>query len=421
MSYVLADCNNFYVSCERLFNPKLEGIPVVVLSSNDGCIVARSQEAKALGFQMGEPYFKIRDFCERHGVVVFSSNYELYGDISQRIMQVLGEMAPEIEIYSIDEAFLKYPSHITAEELYATCLQLRRMVKKWVGIPVSFGIAPTKTLAKVANNMAKKDRELGIFDLSDLEKQRRILEEYEVGKVWGIGRKLKERLSRIGIHTALQFSDLDPVLVRRQMGVVGERMLWELRGVSCLDLDKIAPKKSITCSRSFGRIVTEFSELAEALSTFVNSACIRMREQESCASALSVYLESILDSHEGTRRYFSLLTSFDIPTCDTPQMITAAKGCLKRLYSESERYKKCGVILLDLIPENAVMSDLFLGAPDPKRRTMIHTVDALNARFGKNTLFYGAMGVNHSWRVRCDRASRHYTTDWADLAIAQAY
>lgn len=418
MSYfILADCNNFYASCERVFNPKLEGCPIIVLSNNDGCVVARSQEAKKLGIKMGEPYFKIKDFCSRMRVQVYSSNYPLYGDLSQRIMNILGEATPEMEIYSIDEAFLKYPGYMTPDALFSKCIELKRLVKKWVGIPISLGIAPTKTLAKLANDYAKKEQSTGVFDISSPNLRKEILQKYPIEDVWGIGSAFRDKLRGLGVQTAWDFQEMDPLIVRRKMGVCGERILLELQGISCLALEEASPKKSISCSRSFGKVVIEASELAEALSTYVNTACIKLRRQRSCSKALCVYLEALNDEKLGTRRHYSLITSFSMPTNDTSKMITAAKSCLKKLFCEKERYKKCGVILLDLIPEEDIEADMFLGSIDTKRSAFMHTVDALNRHFGKNTLFFAAMGTNPLWQMRSDKRSRQFTTCWEDLAI----
>lgn len=419
-SFVLADCNNFYVSCERLFNPKLEGSPVIVLSNNDGCVVARSQEAKLLGIKMGAPYFEIKDFCSRMNVHVYSSNYRLYGDISDRVMDILSHVAPEIEIYSIDEAFLRYPSSIVPEILSLECIELRRLVKKWTGIPISLGIAPTKTLAKIANSLAKKEHSSGIFNfnLSSLQK---ILQDYPVEDIWGIGSRWKKKLHAMGIYTAGELREQDPCRIRRQMGVVGERMLWELRGISCLTLEEeAAPKKSITCSRSFGKIVTTASELTEALATFTSTACEKLRKQHCCAQAIYVYLQASLDAKAGTRQQYGIALSFPEPIQDTFLMISAAKQCLTKLFHKNERYKKCGVILLDLIPEDQAHPDFFLSSSRPKRKLLMAALDAVNARYGKNTLFSGSMGVNHEWRIRCDKRSPHDTSSWHCLPIAFA-
>lgn len=420
MSYfVLADCNNFYVSCERLFNPKLEGFPVIVLSNNDGCVVARSQEAKKLGIKMGDPYFKIKEFCSHMNVMVYSSNYKLYGDISHRVMSILSEIAEEIEIYSIDEAFLTFSAQITPKSIFSQCMELKNKIKKWVGIPISLGIAPTKTLAKIANDLAKKERKQGVFDLTLPSLQQEVLQDYPVEEIWGIGSRLKERLYAMEIRTAWQLREMEPTVIRCKMGVIGERMLWELRGMSCLSIEETAPKKSISYSRSFGKILSNPIDLAEALSTYVSEACVKLREQNSCAKAICVYLESMMDAKQGIRRHDSMTSSFPLPTNDTPQMITAAKQCLEKMFSSKEHYKKCGVILLDLISEEQVLPDLFLDAVNPKRKKLLDTIDSLNSHYGKNTLFYGATGIEQSWKMRSDRCSQHYT-EWKSLPIVLA-
>lgn len=418
MSFVLVDCNNFYVSCERLFNPRLEGRPVIVLSNNDGCVVARSQEAKRLNIKMGAPFFQIKDLCKQRDVVVYSSNYALYGDISRRVMNILSERAPEIQIYSIDEAFLKYPSSISPEALFTQCAEMRQAIKKWVGIPTSIGIAPTKTLAKIAGDFAKKDS-AGVFSLHSKEIQDRILEAFPVEEIWGIGRNLAAKLHVLGIYTAQQLRDAEPAMIRKKMGVVGERIVWELRGVSCLSLEKVKPKQSITCSRSFGRAIEDPLDLAEALASFVNTACIKVRRQKSGAQALCVFLEAG-EVQAGRRQVYSTAVSFAMPTNDTSQIISAAKRCLASLFYKGLRYKKCGVILMDLIPMEDILPDLFLGSPDPKRERLMHLVDSVNARFGKDALFYAAMGVKQHWRARSSNRTRQYTTNWDDLALAKA-
>lgn len=418
--FALVDCNNFYVSCERLFNPKLEGRPVVVLSNNDGCIVARSAEAKLLGFKMGEPFFKIKDLCKQHGVVVYSSNYQIYGDLSQRIMRILSEMAPDIQIYSIDEAFLTYPIAMSTEEVFAHCAEIRRIIKKWVGIPTSIGIAPSKTLAKVANDLAKKDKTHGVFSLNSFSAQEAVLKKFPIEDVWGIGCNLKRKLNLLGVYTAWEFREMDPIFIKRQMGVVGERMLWELRGLSCLSLEEASPKKSISCSRSFSKVIMDLPDISEALSTFANTACIKLRQQNSCAKAICVYVEAVLDSKTGARSHHSTVVSFPMPTNDTPFVISAAKRGLAGLFCKGQRYKKCGIVLLDLIPEANVVPDLFLGGCSPKRQKLMKTVDGLNAHFGKNTLFFGAMGVNSNWKSRSEKRSLQFTTCWEELPLVRA-
>jgi DNA polymerase V len=417
--FILADCNNFYASCERLLNPKLENKPVIILSNNDGCVISRSQEAKDLGIKMGEPFFKIKFFCVRAKVFVFSSNFRLYGDISSRIMSVYAEMAPELEIYSIDEAFLKYPSSLSSADIIEAAEVLRNTIKRWVGIPISLGIGPTKTLAKVANDMAKKTQ-VAILDLTSKERRNKIFETYPIGNVWGIGRQLESKLNSLNIYTVADYINSDPTFIRKKMGVVGERMYYELHGKSCLDLCEVVSKKSITCSRSFGKVLNEESEIAEALSNFVARGCVKLREQTSYAKAIYIFLERTATTAQGFQRFQSnASTLFAIPTNDTSEMITAAKKCLKRIYQKNQDYKKCGVIFTDLISEDQIIPDLFLN-PDPKRKGIMRTIDQLNKKLGKNKLFFGAMGTNPQWKMRSECISLHNTTSWKLLPVARA-
>lgn len=417
--FVLADCNNFYVSCERIFNPKLENRPVIVLSQNDACIIARSQEAKDLGIQMGIPYFKVKDYCERAKIIVLSSNYQLYGDISERVMTVLSEFSPELEIYSIDEAFLKFPKTFTEEELYLKCLEMRRTVKKWIGIPISLGLAPTKTLAKLANSLAKKER-TGIFSLVPFEKREPILKARHIEEIWGIGKGLGQRLRSMSIFNAWDFSQLDSYLVRKKIGVVGERMLLELKGIPCLGLNIPKPKKSICFSRSFGKKITSLSELSEALATYTSKACIKLRAQKSLCSAIFIFLEYIL--HEGDRIYWQCLSStetFRTPTNDSIEIIQIAKKGLAKVYKENN-FKKCGIVLLDLSSCENSNLDLFEKEMDPKRIRIMETIDSINSNFGKNTITFGSMGVHQRWKSRSENRSIHNTTSWKHLPIVKA-
>ncbi len=416
-SFVLVDCNNFYVSCERLFAPQLEKRAVIVLSNNDGCVVARSQEAKEMGIAMGEPFFQIKDFCQDRFVSVFSSNYQLYGDISRRIMDLLAKEAECFQIYSIDEAFLYYPATVRSDEVLEHCKEMRRKIGKWIGIPVSCGIAPTKTLAKAANTCAKKDSSTGIFSLCSADVQEKVLEKFPIGDVWGIGSRWEEKLRAKNIHTAKEFREHDPYFMRQLMGVVGERILWELRGKSCLSLEEAGAKKSLTCSRSFGKVVTEKKDLSEALATHVASAAEKLRAQGCCAGALFVYLEFLTETYN--RQSVSKLLSFPIPTSDTSQMISLAKSCLNELYCKTKRYKKCGVILLDLALEKNRQTDLFLQM-SAKRRIALQTMDALNAQMGKKRLFFAAEGVDPSWKMLSEKRSPRSTTSWEEIAIVRA-
>ena len=420
MICVLVDCNNFYVSCERLFNPALEGRPVIVLSNNDGCVVSRSQEAKQLGIAMGEPFFKIRDLCTKKKVAVYSSNYQLYGDLSGRVMTVLSSMNPDLQIYSIDEAFLRYPSTIAPEQVVAQCVDIRRIIKQWIGIPTSLGIASTKTLAKVATKLAKKCPGSGVVDLTASALQEEVLKVFPIREVWGIGARLEEKFHALGMRTAWDLCSADPTFIRRQIGVVGERMVWELRGISCLPLEEASSKKSISCSRSFGERVTDLDTLAQAVSSHVALACEKLRSQGSCASAMSVYVAVLADSKTGERRYFESTASFPIPTNSTPVAIRAAKERLSHLFLTGQQYKKCGVVMMGLVPESSVAPDLFLGGVDPRSRHVADVVDSINAQFGRDTLFYGATGAVRRWTARSEWRSRRYTTCWDELAEVKA-
>ncbi len=406
---VLADCNNFFVSCERVFNPGLEGAPVIVLSNNDGCVVSRSNEAKKLGIKMGEPYFQIKEFCARHGVIVYSSNFTLYRDLSSRVMEILREAQPDIEIYSVDEAFLQYPEDA---DIFPICQTLRSQVKQWVGIPISLGIAPTKTLAKVAGSLAKKI-DSGVFDIRNAELQREVLSKYPIGDVWGIGSRLSKVIKGMGVHNALDFREMDPPIVRKKLGVIGERMLWELRGLSCNHLEEVKPKKSITVSRSFGQVIQEIEKLEEALATFASAATEKLRKQNGKASELSIFVGDGLEIETAQE-------SLDQPTSDTAEIITKAKMLLQRIFTPRKRYKKCGVLLAGIVPEDAAPTDLFLQKASPKRKALMQTVDALNGRFGKNRLFFAATGVDPTWKPRRDELSSHNTTEWDILPVVKS-
>lgn len=417
-TYLLVDCNNFYVSCERLFRPDLEGRAVVALSNNDGCVIARSQEAKDLGIAMGAPFFEIKNLCLHRNVFVCSSNYQLYGSLSQRVMNALASFVPDIQMYSIDEAFLRLPAEMDEQAVINLCIKMRKAVKKWMGIPISIGIAPTKTLAKTANKMAKKSTDFGIVSLLNSDIQEKALANFPIGDVWGIGFRLQKRLHSMRIFTALDYRQMDPCIVRNKMGVVGERMLWELRGVSCLPfVEEYPPKKSITSSRSFGVVLTELEHMQEAISTHAATACEKLREEGSSAQALCVFAETLVD---GVRRHFNAAASLPFPTNDTPLVIKTAKDLLAGLFLKKQRYKKCGVILLDIMAESNVVPDLFLESPNPKRRKIASVVDSVNAHFGKGSLFYGAAGINPIWKMKSERRSCRYTTCWNELVVAQA-
>ncbi len=309
------------------------------------------------------------------------------------------ETGLEVEVYSIDEAFIQFPSTISLEMAQAICMEVRKKIREWVGIPTAIGLAPTKTLAKLANYQAKRSPD-GIFNLCYPEVRRSILENFPIEEVWGIGRNNEKKLNRIGVFTVKQFCDQDPLLIRRLMGVVGERMRLELCGFSCLKMEEWSPKQSITCSRSFGKRVTDREELAEALSTFAHTACMKLRQQESFAQGICVFLESIVDSKTGRRRYYSQSTLLPGASQETGLIITHAKKCLNTLYQKKEIYKKCGIILLDLVQKEGIATDFFQETPDLKRSDLMHTLDIINARFKKKAVFFAAMGTRRKKMIR---------------------
>ncbi len=388
-----------------------------------GALSLARRRQSGLAFSWGAPFFQIRDLCERRGVAVFFSNFQLYGDMSGRIMQVLTERAGEIEIYSIDEAFLFFPKQMDLQHIVGDCSEIRSLVKRLVGIPTSIGIGPTKTLAKVAGDLAKKDP-TGVVELATPSRRQAVLETLPVKEVWGIGTRLEKRLHGLGIRTGAELCASAPSVVRKQLGVVGERILYELQGISCLLSGEIQPKKTITRSRSFGKMVTDLSELAQALSTHVASAARVLREEDSCAKALCAFADIMIDPKTNSRQCVSAMATFAVPTNDTPFLIGAAKDCLLQIWTEGHRYKKCGIILLDLVPQSSIAPDLFSNHPnetDQKRRRLASVVDGLNDRFGKGSVIYGAMGVKAPWQARACHSSSRFSTNWDELPIVYAH
>ncbi|KQO57343.1 DNA polymerase V subunit UmuC [Methylobacterium sp. Leaf86] len=410
----LVDCNNFYASCERLFQPGLRGKPVVVLSNNDGCVIARSNEAKALGIAMGDAWHLRRAEFERWGVQVRSSNYTLYGDLSARVMRVLSDFTPDLEVYSIDEAFLGLSGFADPE---AHARTLRETVGRSTDIPVCVGISGTKTLAKVANRTAKKDPASGgVCYLPDERSQTAALAKMDLGDVWGIGRRLVPRLAELGIHTPLHLRDADPTRIRQRFNVVLQRTVMELQGTPCLDLEQDSPdSKTICCSRSFGRSVETFEELAEALTAYTSYAAQKMRKQGLATASLVVMLTTNRHKPEDAQYYATRPVRLTIGTSDTARLIRAALWGLRGIYRGGFRYKKCGVLLLDLHPANQVQSSLFLRPDQPKRVQLMASIDALNARYGKDRVRYAASGMDRPWKLRSEYLSPRYTTRWDQL------
>ena len=416
--YAMVDGNNFYVSCERVFDPRLEGRPVVVLSNNDGCVVARSPEAKALGIRMGEPWFKRKSELERAGVRALSSNYTLYGDMSARMMTVLEGFAPEMERYSIDEAFLRLSGARTRDEWLAFGTAVRRRVRQWTGLPVCVGIAPTKTLAKVANHLAKQAGCGGVFSLCSAEEAKRILAEFPVGEVWGIGRRHARLLRDRGILTAGQLAGQSREWTRRHLALPGLRTMLELNGESCIPFEENPPQaKSLMCSRSFGRKVESLASLEEALSAYVHRAAAKLRGKKLLASAVQVFVETSRFAGGGFYAN-SGCVALSSPTNFTHELNAAALGILRRIYCAGFRYQKTGVLLLDLVGENRRQLSLF-DAPSAGHEAqcrLMKVMDGMNAQYGAGTLQLASVGLGAKpWHMKQEHRTPRYTTRWEEL------
>ncbi len=417
--FALVDCNNFYASCERVFNPSLEGKPIVVLSNNDGCIIARSNEAKKLGIPMGGAFYSQKDVCRKHGVHVFSSNYQLYGDMSQRVMDTLRHFVPDMEVYSIDEAFLCMDG-FSSRDLSDYALEIRSAVKQWTGVPVSIGIAPTKTLAKVANHIAKKRTTSGVYSLLTLDEQNAALANLDVEEIWGISSRWGAQLKQRGIHTAQQLREANPKLIRKNFSVVGERIVEELRGNSCIPLEMhVAARKNILSSKSFGKLVSDLPSIDEALANYAARACLKLRKQKSRAQGIYVFVRTNPFRAQEPQYRNGMSIGFSVPTSDTRAIVKAASQCLHRIYRPGFRYHKTGIMLLDLIPESHEQQNLFLNVDHSHSDKLMVTLDRINERMGKNTVFLASQGIKRGWQMRCDNRSPRYTTNWDELAFAR--
>lgn len=418
----LADCNNFYCSCERVFDPVLMCKPVVVLSNNDGCIISRSDEAKALGIPMGAPLHEQQEVIRKHGVRVFSCNYTLYGDMSARVMSILRAEVPAIEVYSIDEAFLSLPENFTEEMARA----LRSKVLRWTGIPVCIGIATTKLLAKAANRHAKKNKEMtsGVFDITGKEDM--ILARMETGDLWGVGKNLSQRLKGMDITTALEFKNADPHAIRKGLGVVGERMLRELRGIPCLELEEMPPdRKGVMASRSFGQSVEDLAELEEALANHVARASEKIRRHGLLATRLEVFLQTNRFRKEDPQYCPGIAVTLDRPTNATAELMASSRDLLHRIYRTGYRYKKTGVMLSNLVNEQEYQPELF-DRPDHGSIRVDRIVDEINRRLGdpKSPVItraaQGTVCSGKGWRMKAERHSPNYTTNWRELPVVKA-
>ncbi len=418
MSFALIDGNNFYVSCERVFNPTLEGRPVVVLSNNDGCVVARSAEVKAIGVKMGAPWFQLKDLAKKHGILALSSNYALYADMSNRMMRVLATYSPQQEIYSIDECFLGFDG-FPAAELAAIGQRIRTQVGQWVGIPVCVGIGATKTLAKLANHCAKKDLagSNGVCDFGRLPPTERdaVFGRIAVNEVWGVGRRLTEKLAARGITTVRDLCDADAVTLGQAFSVVLQRTVMELRGVSCLELEELAPaKKQIISSRSFGAYIYTLPELEEAVSTYIARAAEKLRRQQSVAGALQVYIRTNPFKPDQPQYQRGLTLPLPAPSADTRTLTRVALWALRHLFKPGYAYQKAGVMLMELRAAGCEQGQLFDTAP-ADRPALMQVIDRANAQWGHGTLRLASEGVAKPWQMRREHKSPAYTTRWEDL------
>lgn len=417
--FALIDCNNFFVSCEKVFRPDLEGKPVVVLSSNDGCAVARSNEAKALGIPMGAPAFKYRELFKRHGVVQFSANFELYGDISRRITELLTTITPRIEVYSVDESFLDL-SELAIPDYTAWAREVQRQIYKWIGIPVSIGIAPTKTLAKLGSDKAKKDPELnGVLSLLDLSpKQRRTyLEHTRIEDIWGIGWRLAPRLRGQGIATAEQLRRLPPRRAQQLMGILGRQLITELSGVSCKPLEQEGrAHKSISRTRTFGHDTSDPHAIEAALCSFTSQATYRLRTSEQLTRRVSIFLTT--SKHKPGYRRWAREAIFPVPTADAGLIAQTVNDLFGSVYNPSVQYHRAGVLLYDFVPAGQLQTDLF-GQVDvayhTKAAKRMRAVDELNLRYGKRTVRLAAEGLGSVWEPKHDLRSPRYATRWGEL------
>ncbi|MGI8811276.1 MAG: Y-family DNA polymerase [Pyrinomonadaceae bacterium] len=410
----LIDCNNFYVSCERLFQPKLRNKPIVVLSNNDGCVVSRSQEAKDIGIKMGVPVFKIKEQVKKHDIKVYSSNYTLYGDVSSRVHDAIGHFSNEIENYSIDEAFAVLEVNRYSKPLFNSGVEIRNAVKAWTGIPTSIGIGPTKTLAKIGSKIAKKSVE-GVFDITDAAVQEEVLAKTDLVDIWGINVRTAKKLFELGITNALQLRNLDLRVARKVLTVVGSRLVEELRGNSSIALEMLTPlKKTICCSRSFGGEVKTLTEMSEAIITYTSTAAEKMRRQQLVTNAIQIFTET--NRFKETGRYSNSATIKISPTDSTRELVGHALSVLRHIYKAGFGYRKSGVILLGLQPKVSESRRLFNDGRYIKDRHLMTAIDGLNQKYGRQTVRFGIpIKREKSWQMNRHHLSPSYTTNSNDI------
>lgn len=416
--YALVDCNNFYCSCERLFAPMLAGRPIVVLSNNDGCAIARSEEAKAIGIQMGTPEYMIREVLRENNVAIFSSNYTLYGDISDRVMQTMRSLVPKMEMYSIDEAFLDM-SELAYHDLLQLGIDIRRTIKKNIGIPVTVGIAPTKTLAKMANRYAKKmHKDTGVYWAANTDLTNRMLEFTEVGDIWGIGAQYAKLLVKNGFKTARNLVDAPDDWIRQQLSVVGVRLLHELRGQPAITWEYDPPaKKNICTSKSFGTLISDKKTLEQAVANYTASCALKLRNQKSCAKAIHVFLQTNQFRTQDKQYFTGRTLELPVATNHSPELIKYALKILNILYKPGYNFQKCGVMVLNIIPQNQIQYGLFDTQDREKQNIVSSTLDKINTSFGKDLVRYAKQGYEKKYKLRAGYLSKRYTTNVDELPL----
>jgi len=402
----LVDCNSFYVSCERLFDPSIIKKPVIVLSSNDGCVISRSTEAKALDIKMGEPYFKVEKIVKKNDVKVFSSNYSLYGDISRRVMKTLRQFSPQIEIYSIDEAFLDLSS-IKNEDLFEYSNKIRQTVLKWTGIPTSIGIAATKTLSKAANHVAKKEKS-GIVNLINSKQIDEILSKININDVWGVGRQLTKFYTKNGINTAYQLKNMHNSWIKKNTNVFGSRTAMELRGISCISLDVQQEKRKNCCvSRSFGRKVTKLEELKESITTHCLNAAEKIRSDNQTTKRITIFIRT--SPFQKDKNYYANSKDVDLPirTNDSIELVKQALVALRYIYRKGYKYQKAGIILSGLNDINIYKKNLFSSInSEEKRKKLMKAIDYTNIKYGRQTLSIAQAGLKKKWNIKRQYSSK---------------
>lgn len=413
--YALVDCNNFYASCERVFRPYLIGKPIVVLSNNDGCVIARSNEAKALGIPMGANAFEYEKMFKEQQVEVFSSNYPLYGDMSRRVMNILSTFCPDMEIYSIDEAFLKFENFFQIDyNEYGR--EMRRAVTRGTGIPISIGIAPTKSLAKIANKIAKKfsERTQHVYVIDSEEARIKALQWTKVEDVWGIGRRYARKLQAIGVNTAYDFTQLPEDYVQKTMSIVGLRLQKDLRGIPTLDLEEIAPKKCIATTRSFDKNITDYEYIAERVSTFAVSCAEKLRRQNTECNSLMVFIHT--NGHRKDLPQYSrnIVVKLPFATNSAIELSKYAKIGLSRIFKSGYAYKKAGVIVMDFTPKDVYQETLFVHK-NPKHDSLMKTLDAINKSAGRDIVKLASQDIKKTWKMRQERLSKRYTTRFDEI------